>query len=47
MNVDLDKWCRSDIDKVYLKKFSKKSDLKGIQHVSLFFGLLIYHFFIN
>jgi|TARA_B110000914_G_C15472976_1_gene451620 fatty acid desaturase len=40
MNVDLDKWYRCNIDKEHLKEFSKKSDLKGIQHVSLFFGLL-------
>lgn len=40
MNVDLDKWYRCNIDIEHLKEFSKKSDLKGIQHVSLFFGLL-------
>ena len=41
MDVELDKWFRPKIDKEVLRKLSKKSDLKGIQHISVFFGLLI------
>ena len=33
-NVD-DKWFRAEINKKDLKQLSKKSDLKGLQHVSL------------
>lgn len=41
MEVKLDKWhkCKVDID--VLKELSKKSDLKGFQHIIVFFGLLI------
>ena len=41
MDVKLDKWhkCKVDID--VLKELSKKSDLKGFQHIIVFFGLLI------
>ena len=38
-NVD-DKWFRAEISKKDLKQLSKKSDLKGLQHVSLYFILL-------
>ncbi len=41
MEVKLDKWHKCQIDKEILKELSKKSDLKGIQHISVFFGLLI------
>ncbi len=40
MNVKLDKWHKCHIDKEILKELSKKSDLKGFQHVSVFFGSL-------
>ena len=33
-NVD-DKWFRAEISKKDLRQLSKKSDLKGLQHVSL------------
>ena len=41
MEVKLDKWHKCQVDKEILKELSKKSDLKGFQHVSVFFGLLI------
>ena len=41
MDVKLDKWHKCHVDKEILKELSKKSDIKGIQHISLFFGLLI------
>ena len=41
MDVKLDKWHKCLVDKEILKELSKKSDLKGIQHISVFFGLLI------
>ena len=41
MEVKLDKWYKCHIDKEILKQLSKKSDLKGIQHISVFFGLLV------
>jgi len=41
MDVKLDKWYKCQADKEVLKELSKKSDLKGLQHVSIFFGLLI------
>ena len=40
MDVKLEKWHKCLIDKEVLKELSKKSDLKGLQHVSVFFGLL-------
>ena len=41
MHVKLEKWYKCQIDKEVLKELSKKSDLKGLQHVSVFFGLLL------
>ena len=41
-NVD-DKWFRAEISKKDLKQLSKKSDLKGLQHVTLYFILLFSH----
>ena len=41
MDVKLDKWHKCKVDIEVLKELSKKSDLKGLQHVSVFFGLLI------
>ena len=41
MDVKLEKWYKCHIDKEVLKELSKKSDFKGLQHVSVFFGLLI------
>ena len=41
MDVKLDKWHKCHVDKEILKELSKKSDLKGFQHISVFFGLLI------
>ena len=41
MNVKLDKWHKCKVDINILKELSKKSDLKGFQHISIFFGLLI------
>ena len=36
MDVKLDKWHKCHVDKEILKELSKKSDLKGIQHISVF-----------
>ena len=41
-NVDT-KWYRAEINKKDLKLLSKKSDLKGLQHVVLYF-LLVFFF---
>ena len=41
MDVKLDKWHKCHVDKEILKELSKKSDLKGFQHISVFFGLLV------
>ena len=41
MNVKLGKWHKCQVDIEVLKELSKKSDLKGFQHISVFFGLLI------
>ena len=41
MDVKLDKWHKCKVDIEVLKELSKKSDLKGLQHISVFFGLLI------
>ena len=41
MDVKLDKWYRCQVDKELLKELSKKSDFKGLQHVSIFFVLLV------
>jgi len=41
MEVNLEKYYRCKVDKDVLKELSKKSDLKGLIHVSIFFFLLI------
>ena len=41
MEVKLDKWYKCQVDKEVLKELSKKSDLKGLQHIFIFFGLLV------
>ena len=41
MEVKLDKWHKCKVDIEVLKELSKKSDIKGLQHVSVFFGLLL------
>ena len=41
MDVKLDKWHRCYVDKEILKELTKKSDLKGFQHILVFFGLLV------
>ena len=41
MDVKLDKWFRPKIDKEVLRKLSKKSDLKGMLHVGIYFCFLI------
>ena len=41
MDVKLEKWHKCQIDKEVLKELSKKSNLKGFQHVAFFFGLLV------
>ena len=41
MDVKLEKWHKCQVDIEVLKELSKKSDIKGLQHVSVFFGLLI------
>jgi len=41
MDVNLAKWHKCQVDIKVLKELSKKSDLKGFQYVSVFFGLLI------
>ena len=40
MDVKLEKWFRPNIDKEVLKELTKKSDTKGLIHVSIYFGLL-------
>ena len=40
-NVDT-KWFRAEISKRDLKLLSKKSDLKGLQHVTIYFILLFF-----
>ena len=37
----LNKWHKCKVDIKVLKELSKKSDLKGLQHISFFFGLLV------
>ena len=37
----LNKWPKCKVDIKILKELSKKSDLKGLQHVLIFFGLLV------
>ena len=41
MEVDLKNYYRCKIDKEVLKELSKKSDIKGFQHVTVYFGLLV------
>jgi fatty acid desaturase len=41
VDVKLDKWHKCRVDIEVLKELSKKSDLKGFQHISIFFSLLI------
>ena len=41
MDVKLEKWHKCQVDIEVLKELSKKSDIKGLQHVSVFFGLLL------
>ena len=41
MDVKLDKWFRPKIDKEVLKELTKKSDLKGLVHVSVYFSFLL------
>jgi len=41
MDVKLEKWHRCQVDIEVLKELSKKSDVKGLQHVSVFFALLL------
>ena len=40
MDVKLEKWHRCKIDKNILKELSKKSNLKGLQHISVYFSSL-------
>jgi len=40
MDVKLDKWHKCKVDIEILKELSKKSDLKGFQHIFVFFSLL-------
>ena len=41
MDVDIDKWHKCNIDIDVLRDLLIKSDIKGFQHVSLYFGLLL------
>ena len=41
MDVKLKNGINAKLIKKSLKNFQKKSDLKGLQHVSVFFGLLL------
>ena len=41
MKVDLKEYYRCKIDKEVIKELSKKSDLKGLVHIFIFFSLLI------
>ena len=41
MDVNLKKWHKCIVDKELLKELSKKSDIKGLQHVTFYFGLLL------
>ena len=40
MEVKLEKWFRPKIDKEVLKELSKKSNLKGLKHIVIYFSLL-------
>ncbi len=42
MDVKLEKWFRPNIDKEILKELTKKSDLKGLIHTSIYFGFLVF-----
>ena len=41
MEVELEKWHRCKLDKEVLKVLSERSDIKGLQHVSIFIGILL------
>ena len=41
MDVKLEKWFRPNIDKEILKELTKKSDFKGLTHVSIYYGFLV------
>ena len=36
MDVKLEKWHKCQVDKEVLRELSKKSDLKGFQHIVVF-----------
>ena len=38
--VNLKQWYKPNIDKKILKELSKRSDWKGIRHVTIYFGVL-------
>ncbi len=40
MDVKLDNWFRPNIDKEVLRELTKKSDIKGLVHVGIYFSLL-------
>ena len=40
MDVKLEKWYRPKIDKEVLKELTRKSDAKGLIHVSIYFGFI-------
>ena len=42
MEVKLDNWFRPNIDKEVLRELTKKSDIKGLMHVCIYFGLLVF-----
>ena len=37
MKVQLEKWYKPKIDKYILKELTKKSDIEGLLHVTIFF----------
>jgi len=41
MEIELEKWYRCNVDKEILKDLSERSNIKGLIHVSIFFGLLL------
>ncbi len=41
MDVNLNKWHRFEVDKNLLKELSKKSNVRGIHHITVFFILLL------
>ena len=42
-----EKWFRAEIDKTALKKLSQKSDLKGLQHILIYFSFLFFFAFMS